>query len=156
MEYRGGMIVLLRFVIYTDQPISVILIGAQKGRFCAREWNFLQLVRRKGDSAHGRGGEWRKWRKGRDEEGFAALRAPRPFLLAGGALAKRLLSRSYAAEAAILFPPTTLQEQALDGSGRKQNQHRFRDANSLIINALRRGRDSNPRNLSVQQFSRLP
>ena len=51
------MIVLLRFVIYTDQPISVILIGAQKGRFCAREWNFLQLVRRKGDSAHGRGGE---------------------------------------------------------------------------------------------------
>ena len=48
---------LLRFVIYTDQPISVILIGAQKGRFCAREWNFLQLVRRKGDSAHGRGGE---------------------------------------------------------------------------------------------------
>ena len=102
---------------------------------------------------------------GRDEEGlaalrggpgFAALRAPRPFLLAGGALAKRLLSRSYAAEAAILFPPTTLQEQALDGSGRKQNQHRFRDANSLIINALRRGRDSNPRNLSVQQFSRLP
>ena len=55
MEYRGGMIVLLRFVIYTDQPISVILIGAQKGRFCAREWNFLQLVRRKGDSAHGSG-----------------------------------------------------------------------------------------------------
>ena len=51
---------LLRFVIYTDQPISVILIGAQKGRFCAREWNFLQLVRRKGDSAHGRGGEWRE------------------------------------------------------------------------------------------------
>ena len=102
---------------------------------------------------------------GRDEEGlaalrggpgFAALRAPRPFLLAGGALAKRLLSRSYAAEAAILFPPTTLHEQALAGSGRKQNQHRFRDANSLIINALRRGRDSNPRNLSVQQFSRLP
>ena len=53
--------------------------------------------------------------------GFAALRAPRPFLLAGGALAKRGLSMSYAAEAAILFPPTTLQEQALDGSGRKQN-----------------------------------
>ena len=46
---------------------------------------------------------------------------PYPFLLAGGALAKRLLSRSYAAEAAILFPLTTLQEQALDGSGRKQN-----------------------------------
>lgn len=44
-----------------------------------------------------------------------------PCLLAGGALAKRRLSRSYAAEAAILFPLTTLQEQALDGSGRKQN-----------------------------------
>ena len=46
--------------------VEFFAVGAQIGRFCAREWNFLQLVRRKGDSAHGRGGEWRevggKWR----------------------------------------------------------------------------------------------
>lgn len=38
----------------------------------------------------------------------------------------------------------------------KRNQHRFCDADSLIINTLRRVRDSNPRRLSPQQFSRLP
>ena len=38
---------------------------------------------------------------------------PHPCLLAGGALAKRRLSRSYAAEAAILFPLTTYKSKLL-------------------------------------------
>ena len=150
MEYRGGMIVLLRFVIYTDQPISVILIGAQKGRFCARKGNFLQLVRRKGDSAHGRGGEWRKWRKGRDEEGFAALRAPRPSV-SGSKATRDEPGRLFLRFCAQGLMKASFQRPCVQNA---KTLH-LRAASELLCIA-RRGRDSNPRNLSVQQFSRLP
>ena len=150
MEYRGGMIVLLRFVIYTDQPISVILIGAQKGRFCARNGNFLQLVRRKGDSAHGRGGEWRKWRKGRDEEGFAALRAPRPSV-SGSKATRDEPGRLFLRFCAQGLMKASFQRPCVQNA---KTLH-LRAASELLCIA-RRGRDSNPRNLSVQQFSRLP
>ena len=150
MEYRGGMIVLLRFVIYTDQPISVILIGAQKGRFCAREWNFLQLVRRKGDSAHGRGGEWRKWRKGRDEEGFAALRAPRPSVSGSKAI------RDEPGRLFLRFCAQGLMKASFQRPCVQNAKTLHLRAASELLCIARRGRDSNPRNLSVQQFSRLP
>ncbi len=42
VKYRIGLVVLSGFNI-----------GAQKGRFCARKWKFLQLVRKRGVFAHG-------------------------------------------------------------------------------------------------------
>ena len=52
--------------------------------------------------------------------------------------------------------PTPSESSLSEGVGQRRNQHRLCDADSLIIIALRRGRDSNPRSLSAQQFSRLP
>ena len=137
MEYRGGMIVLLRFVIYTDQPISVILIGAQKGRFCARKGKFLQLVRRKGDSAHGRGGEWRKWRKGRDEEGFAALRAPRPSVSGSKAI------RDEPGRLFLRFCAQGLMKASFQRRCAQNAKTLHLRAASELLCIARRGRDSN-------------
>ena len=114
--------------------------------------------------------------------GFAALRAPHPFPLAAWALARippspgfrrargaptslpacggALQSNDYQGvtrpEVAISFLSNPFRKRAFVGAGQKRNQHRLCDADSLIIIALRRGRDSNPRSLSAQQFSRLP
>ena len=134
MEYRGGMIVLLRFVIYTDQPISVILIGAQKGRFCAREWNFLQLVRRKGDSAHGRGGE------GSRGPGFAALRAPRPSV-SGSKAIRDEPGRLFLRFCAQGLMKASFQRRCAQNA---KTLH-LRAASELLCIARREG-DSNPRN----------
>ena len=76
---------------------------------------------------------------------FAPLQAPFP--LAAGALQNCGASRSCAARrAAIPFWGSRPRESKLSTAWPpKRNQHRFCDADSLIMNVLRRDRDSNPR-----------
>ena len=88
--------------------------------------------------------------------GLATLRVPFPFPLAAGPLQSNNYQGVTRLEAAISFLSNPFRKRAFVGAAQKRNQHRFCDADSLIIIALRRGRDSNPRSLSAQQFSRLP
>ena len=76
---------------------------------------------------------------------FAPLQAPFP--LAAGALQNCGASRSCAARrAAIPFcGPGPCESKLSTAWPPKRNQHRFCDADSLIMNVLRRDRDSNPR-----------
>ena len=76
---------------------------------------------------------------------FAPLQAPCP--LAAGALQNCGASRSCAdRRAAIAFCGPGPRESKLSTAWPpKRNQHRFCDADSLIMNVLRRDRDSNPR-----------
>ena len=88
--------------------------------------------------------------------GLATLRVPFPFPLAAGPLQSNDYQGVTLPEAAISFLSNPFRKRAFVGAAQKRNQHRLCDADSLIIIALRRGRDSNPRSLSAQQFSRLP
>ena len=89
--------------------------------------------------------------------GFRRARgAPTSLPACGGALQSDDYQGVTRSEAAISFLSNPFRKRAFVGAAQKRNQHRLCDADSLIIIALRRGRDSNPRSLSAQQFSRLP
>ena len=90
--------------------------------------------------------------------GFAALRAPHPFPLAAWALANYLKLTALRESLSLRDLgrwPTSLPRLRRGVAKEKENQLSSElDADFLFL--LRRGRDSNPRSLSAQQFSRLP
>ena len=123
---------------------EIFAVGAQIGRFCARMWRGVE------GSGGGSGGEWRKWRKGRDEEGFAALRAPRPSVSGSKA------TRDEPGRLFLRFCAQGLMKASFQRRCAQNAKTLHLRAASELLCIARRGRDSNPRNLSVQQFSRLP
>ena len=90
--------------------------------------------------------------------GFAALRAPHPFPLAAWALANYLKLTALRESLSLRDLgrwPTSLPRLRRGVAKEKENQLSSElDADFLFL--LRRGRDSNPRSISAQQFSRLP
>ena len=157
---------------------EIFAVGAQIGRFCARMWRGVEgsggvcpksassaastpaRVAQKADCTlksglfgqpgGGSGGEWRKWRKGRDEEGFAALRAPRPSVSGSKAI------RDEPGRLFLRFCAQGLMKASFQRRCAQNAKTLHLRAASELLCIARRGRDSNPRNLSVQQFSRLP
>ena len=78
--------------------------------------------------------------------------APTSLSARRGGPCKALLSRSYAARRPLFrFCPTPSESELSFVAGHKRNQHRFCDANSLIINALRRGRLRN--NFTITSYN---
>ena len=90
--------------------------------------------------------------------GLATLRVPFPFPLAAWALAKYLKLTALRESLSLRDLgrwPTSLPRLRRGVAKEKENQLSSElDADFLFL--LRRGRDSNPRSLSAQQFSRLP
>ena len=96
---------------------------------------------------------------GRDEEGlaalrggpgFAALRAPRPSVSGSKAI------RDEPGRLFLRFCAQGLMKASFQRPCVQNAKTLHLRAASELLCIARRGRDSNPRNLSVQQFSRLP
>ena len=109
--------------------VEFFAVGAQIGRFCARK---------------GRGVE------GSRGPGFAALRAPRPSVSGSKAI------RDEPGRLFLRFCAQGLMKASFQRPCVQNAKTLHLRAASELLCIARRGRDSNPRNLSVQQFSRLP
>ena len=114
---------------YLRTELKNFAVGAQKGRFCARK---------------GRGVE------GSRGPGFAALRAPRPSVSGSKAI------RDEPGRLFLRFCAQGLMKASFQRPCAQNAKTLHLRAASELLCIARRGRDSNPRNLSVQQFSRLP